>query len=133
MIGSLEDVINERVPLGEIYTLATSFRGGVTEFADMLDTAVERARKQVGASAEEGQVALSTYFRAKGRQWHTVVLATCNEGLIPHKSAPVEDERRLMYVAITRSSANLIVSYVKKMCKTKVEASRFLSEAGILQ
>jgi DNA helicase-2/ATP-dependent DNA helicase PcrA len=131
MIGSLEDVLDERVPLGEIYSLASSFRGGIAEFATMLDTAVERARAQVGGTAEEGQVALATHFRAKGRQWHTVILATCNEGLIPHKRAPLEEERRLMYVALTRASANLIVSYVKKMCNMKVEASRFLAEAGI--
>jgi DNA helicase-2/ATP-dependent DNA helicase PcrA len=131
MIGSLEDVLEERVPLGEIYSLASSFRGGIAEFATMLDTAIDRARSQVGASAEEGQVALATHFRAKGRQWHTVVLATCNEGLIPHKRAPLEEERRLMYVALTRASANLIVSYVKKMCNMKVEVSRFLAEAGI--
>jgi DNA helicase II / ATP-dependent DNA helicase PcrA len=131
MIGSLEDVLEERVPLGEIYSLAGSFRGGIAEFATMLDTAIERARSQVDASAEEGQVALATHFRAKGRQWHTVVLATCNEGLIPHKRAPLEEERRLMYVALTRASANLIVSYVKKMCNLKVEVSRFLAEAEI--
>lgn len=75
-------------------------------------------------------VALLTYFKAKGRQWHTVILTTCNQGLIPHKRAPLEDERRLFYVAMTRASANLMISYVGKSCNNKVKASQFLAEAG---
>jgi DNA helicase-2/ATP-dependent DNA helicase PcrA len=60
-----------------------------------------------------------------------VVLCSCNEGLIPHSKAPLEDERRLFYVAMTRASANLVVSYVKQICNHKVEPSRFLTEAGL--
>jgi DNA helicase-2/ATP-dependent DNA helicase PcrA len=60
-----------------------------------------------------------------------VILTSCNEGLIPHRRAPIEDERRLFYVALTRASSNLIVSYLKTSCKTRVAPSTFLSQAGL--
>lgn len=130
MVGSLEEVVDNEVPLGEVYELAASFRGRVDAFVDTVDNALRRAR-EAKAGEEEGGVALATYFKAKGLQWHTVILTSCNEGLIPHKRAPVEDERRLFYVALTRASSNLIVSYLKTSCKTRVAPSTFLSQAGL--
>ncbi|WP_315772311.1 MULTISPECIES: ATP-dependent helicase [unclassified Bradyrhizobium] len=130
MVGSLEDVIDNEVPLGEVYELAASFRGRVDAFVDTVDNALKRA-KEAKTGEEQDGVALATYFKAKGLQWHTVILTSCNEGLIPHKRALVEDERRLFYVALTRASSNLIVSYLKTSCKTRVAASTFLTQAGL--
>jgi DNA helicase-2/ATP-dependent DNA helicase PcrA len=130
MVGSLEEVVENDVPLGEVYELAASFRGRVDAFVETVDGALRRAR-DAKAGHEEGGVALATYFKAKGLQWHTVVLTSCNQGLIPHSRAPVEDERKLFYVALTRASSNLIVSFLKTSCKTKVAPSRFLAEAGL--
>jgi ATP-dependent exoDNAse (exonuclease V) beta subunit len=62
-----------------------------------------------------------------------VILTTCNEGLIPHQKAQVEEERRLFYVAMTRASSNLVISYVKSACGTDVPPSRFLYEAGLIE
>jgi DNA helicase-2/ATP-dependent DNA helicase PcrA len=130
MIGSLEDVLDEKAPLAEIYEVAANFRGGISEFVRTVERALERARRAGAGKDREGGVALLTYFRAKGLQWHTVILTSCNDGLIPHKRAPIEDERRLFYVALTRASSNLIVSYVRNACNTAVQPSQFLSEAG---
>ncbi|MBA7469763.1 ATP-dependent DNA helicase PcrA [subsurface metagenome] len=130
MVGSLEDVVDNEVPLGEVYELAASFRGRVDAFVNTVDGALKRA-KEAKAGAEKEGVALATYFKAKGLQWHTVILTSCNEGLIPHKRAPVEDERRLFYVALTRASSNLLVSYLKTSCKTRVIPSSFLTQAGL--
>ena len=79
------------------------------------------------------QAILLTYFRSKGLQWHTVILTTCNDGLIPHQRADVEEERRLFYVAMTRASSNLVLSHVQRVCSCKVLPSRFLYEAGLLE
>jgi len=130
MVGSLEDVVDGDVPLGEVYELAASFRGRLDAFVDTVDSALNRA-KAAKAGEEESGVALATYFKAKGLQWHTVILTSCNEGLIPHKRPPIEDERRLFYVALTRASSNLVVSYLKTSCKTRVVPSVFLSQAGL--
>jgi DNA helicase-2/ATP-dependent DNA helicase PcrA len=132
MIGSLEDAVQEQVPLGEIYEIAASFKGDTTQFVKTLEAALQRARDIHAGDDEENGVALRTYFKAKGLQWHTVILCSCNEGLIPHSKAPIDEERRLFYVAMTRASANLICSYVKRSVNKKVAPSRFLSEAGLI-
>jgi DNA helicase-2/ATP-dependent DNA helicase PcrA len=132
MIGSLEDVVQERVPLGEIYDVAASFSGNISEFVMAMERALDLAKKRSAGRDEETGVGLLTYFRAKGRQWHSVILTSCNEGLIPHKRAPIEDERRLFYVALTRATSNLLISYLKDACRTKVSPSRFLKEAELL-
>jgi len=132
IIGSLEDVVDNRVPLGEIFDLAANHKGSEKDFLMTMESALNRARQGHAGRAENEGVALLTYFKAKGRQWHTVILTTCNQGLIPHRKAPIEDERRLFYVAITRASANLVISYVGKSCNHKVKPSQFLSEAGFV-
>jgi len=130
MVGSLEDVIDGDVPLGEVYELAASFRGRVDAFVATVDTALERA-KAARAGHDENGVVLATFFKAKGLQWHTVIITSCNQGIIPHKRAQIEEERKLFYVALTRASSNLILSYLKTSCKTKVSPSCFLREAGL--
>ena len=131
MVGSLEDVIDQKAPLAEIREVAANFRGDTANFVATVERALARARA-TNAGKDAGGVALLTYFKSKGRQWHTVVLTTCNEGLIPHRRAPIEDERRLFYVALTRATSNLLVSYVADACNTKVAPSRFLTDAGLL-
>jgi ATP-dependent DNA helicase UvrD/PcrA len=131
MVGSLEDVVDGDVPLGEVYELAASFRGRIDSFVETIDAALKRAR-EVNAGHEQKGVILATFFKAKGLQWHTVIITSCNQGIIPHRRAPIDDERKLFYVALTRASSNLIVSYLKTSCKTKVARSCFLSEAGLI-
>lgn len=133
MVGSLEDVLEERLPLGEIYEVAANFRGNTKNFVHTIDAAIDRARQTDAGKAKESGVSLLTYFKSKGLQWHTVILSTCNDGLIPHSKAPVEDERRLFYVAMTRASYNLLISYVKKSCNNTVVPSRFIAEAGLMK
>lgn len=133
MIGSLEEVAENRVPLGEVYEIAAGFRGNTEDFVRALEGALTRAGSTRAGHDHQGGVPLLTYFRSKGLQWHTVILTTCNEGLIPHRMAEVEEERRLFYVAMTRASSNLVVSYVKSACACDVAPSRFLFEAGLLK
>lgn len=131
MIGSLEDVAMNKVPLGEVYELAANFEGKTGNFVRNIEQALAKAKAENAGRDEEGGVRLSTYFRAKGLQWHTVILTGCNEGLIPHSKAPLEEERRLFYVAMTRAVANLLISYLKDAANNKVKPSRFISEAKL--
>ena len=133
MLGGLDEVIEERMPLGEIREVAAGFGGGIREFVASFEAALERARTANAGHDHRTGVPLLTYFRAKGLQWHTVILTTCNEGLIPHQRAELEEERRLFYVAMTRASSNLVLSYVQCVCSCKVTPSRFLFEAGLLE
>lgn len=132
LVGSLEDVVDQKASLAEITEVAANFGADTREFVETMDRALARARSTNAGNNLEG-VNLLTYFRAKGLQWHTVILTTCNDGLIPHRKAPVDDERRLFYVALTRATSNLLVSYLNNVCGNRLPPSRFLSEAGLLK
>ena len=95
MIGSLEEVVQDWVPLGEIYEIAAGFHGDTRELVQSLEAAFVQARATHAGEDHKTGVPLLTYFRSKGLQWHTVILTTCNEGLIPHQKAAVEEDRQL--------------------------------------
>jgi DNA helicase II / ATP-dependent DNA helicase PcrA len=73
--------------------------------------------------AQEGQDALQlmTVHSAKGLEFDNVFITGLEEGLFPHESSSkeeggVEEERRLMYVAITRARKRLYMSF----CQTRM-------------
>jgi len=130
MIGSLEDMHQGQVGLGEIFDVAAEFKGNIREFLRTMTLALDRAKKTKAGKDDNG-VSLRTFFRAKGLQWHTVILITSNEGVIPYQNAPLEDERRLFYVGMTRASSNLLISYVNNVCSNVVRPSQFIFQAGL--
>ena len=62
-------------------------------------------------------VEILTFHGAKGREWDNVILAGCEQGLIPHSSAktPAEtaEEIRLAYVAMTRAADRLAITHAR--------------------
>lgn len=71
-------------------------------------------------------VKLMTIHAAKGLEFDNVFLAGCNEGFLPHqqsffKADEIEEERRLMYVAMTRARKKLFINFYDL-------PSRFLGE-----
>ena len=88
---------------------------------------------------EQDVVTLSTLHAAKGLEWPHVVLAGVNEGLLPFKSEDdemtpqrLEEERRLMYVGITRARQSLAVSTLRRRKRGREQVaaipSRFIAE-----
>ncbi|MCW5609172.1 MAG: UvrD-helicase domain-containing protein [Rubrivivax sp.] len=89
--------------------------------------------------AEQDVVTLSTLHAAKGLEWPHVILAGVNEGLLPFRSGDeemtaerLEEERRLMYVGITRARQTLVVSTLRRRKKGRDTVqgvpSRFIAE-----
>ncbi len=131
IIGSLEDAINNTLPLGELVDIASRFKGDVSQFHAMLADLLQKVEGGLYHAQQGDAVNLLTYFRAKGRQWDTVIIPGANQKVIPLSKANVEDERRLFYVAVTRTTSNLIVSYVRHAVRSKVEPSQFIAEMGL--
>lgn len=57
----------------------------------------------------DNSIQLTTCHAAKGREWQYVFLINFVDGTFPHTNCYEEDERKLFYVAITRSSQSLVV------------------------
>jgi ATP-dependent DNA helicase Rep len=83
-------------------------------------------------------VNLSTLHAAKGLEYPFVYLIGCEDGILPHQesinSDMIEEERRLMYVGITRAERELTISYCEERRMggelRKIERSRFITEMG---
>ncbi len=65
-----------------------------------------------GEDEEDEWITLSTIHSAKGLEWHTVFIVHLNLGQFPNynslrEDATYEEERRLLYVAVTRAKQNL--------------------------
>jgi ATP-dependent DNA helicase Rep len=97
---------------------------------------------------EQDVVTLSTLHAAKGLEWPHVVLAGVNEGLLPFRSGSedasaeltperIEEERRLMYVGITRARSTLVVSTLRRRKKGRETVagvpSRFIQEMKLAE
>jgi ATP-dependent DNA helicase Rep len=122
----------------------------VSERKNLLEVAQTIALLSTISEREKDQnvVTLSTLHASKGLEWPHVVLAGCVEGMLPFKpedaeggvvteafAARLQEERRLMYVGITRAQRSLVVSWSKKRKKGRelvpAQPSRFIAEMAL--
>lgn len=94
-------------------------------------------REDVGDDEEaQNKVQLMTFHASKGLEFPVVILVGLEEDLLPHKrlGGDIDEERRLLYVGITRAQERLILSYCRERKKQglvrKVSPSRFLLETS---
>jgi len=120
----------------------------IVQTVSLLSTLSEREQDQ-------NVVTLSTLHAAKGLEWPNVTLIGINEDILPFKpssqeeggeltevqmfaqSQRIEEERRLMYVGITRAQFSLVVSWCKRRKKGReivgALPSRFIAEMSLNQ
>ena len=115
-----------------------SERASVLQVAQTISVIISLAER----GDEQDVVTLSTLHAAKGLEWPHVVLAGVNEGLLPFQSGSevaepmtperLQEERRLMYVGITRAQRTLAVSTLRRRKKGRATVaavpSRFIKE-----
>ena len=108
----------------------------VAQTVSLLSTISER-------ETDQNVVTLSTLHAAKGLEWPHVMLVGVVEGMLPFKlegdnlQERLEEERRLMYVGITRAQRSLSVSWPRRRKKGRdlvaAQPSRFIAEMNLDQ
>jgi DNA helicase-2/ATP-dependent DNA helicase PcrA len=110
--------------LAELVEVAREFDAAPDRIATE-DGALEAFLQQVSLVADadtrrddEGLVTLMTLHNAKGLEYPVVFVIGCEEGVFPHSRAldegGLEEERRLMYVGITRAMRDLYLTYARR-------------------
>jgi len=120
----------------------------ITSLADDMAVQVEEslsrfiAELDARAEAQHAPVAdgvtLATIHAAKGLEWSAVFVVGCSEGLMPltyaETDAQVEEERRLLYVALTRAASRLTLSWARSRHpggRASRSLSRFLRDLRV--
>lgn len=120
------EIIDADVPLTEVMSPLSAF---------LSHASLEAGDNQ--AQAGQDAVQLMTVHSAKGLEFDAVFITGLEEGLFPHENSSseqdgLEEERRLMYVAITRARKRLFISYAQtRMLHGQMRynmASHFLDE-----
>jgi DNA helicase-2/ATP-dependent DNA helicase PcrA len=108
--------------LARLVSLADGFDGSAGEFVEEL-----RRRFDPGGDGARG-VHLLTLHRAKGLEFDTVFLPRLEEKELPSRhartTAELDEERRLLYVGMTRAKGTLWLTWSGR-------PSRFLAELGV--
>lgn len=124
------DPDNDRIQnLNELESAAMGF-SALREFLTYAQSM--QTKGSADSDGDDGKVQLLTLHRAKGLEWDTVFIVGVSERLLPHHRAEsVEEERRLMYVGITRARERLYLSSLLTYQGKSVGPSSFLHEAGL--
>lgn len=123
--------------LNELESSATNFKT-IEEYLNH----IERVKSELVDNKQNKNtdgVIFTTMHSAKGLEFKNVYIIGVNEGTIPHEKSydlenkekkleQIEEERRLMYVAITRAEENLYISSPSNKYGKKVSKSRFIDD-----
>lgn len=88
---------------------------------------LKRGTKDKGAEDDQSRLTIMTLHASKGLEFDNVWIMSAEEGTLPHSDSIMDEERRLMYVGMTRARQNLYISHSMEDC----QPSRFIREAGL--
>jgi DNA helicase II / ATP-dependent DNA helicase PcrA len=123
--------------LNELESSSTHFKT-INEYLDHIDKVKSEIVENRNNKNSEG-VIFTTMHSAKGLEFPYVYIIGANEGTIPHeksydiedeekRKSAIEEERRLLYVGITRAQDELYISSPKNKYGRKVFQSRFIDD-----
>jgi DNA helicase-2/ATP-dependent DNA helicase PcrA len=112
-----DDFPKREKDLEHFVTIAGRYRSLARLLADMaLEPPTDSVGDVLAADVEEGLLTLSTVHSAKGLEWRAVFVIWVVDGRFPstynlHDDDEMEEERRLLYVALTRAAEHLYLTY----------------------
>ena len=108
-----EDAGPRRGDLAQLCRMAPAFASRASFLTDLTLDPPQATSDLAGAPLrDEDYLILSTIHSAKGQEWRSVFVLNCVDGCIPSdlgtgSDAEIEEERRLLYVAMTRAKEAL--------------------------
>ena len=124
------DVLDEMQEMARDKKSIPEFLSFVENYGDTLEEIRQEQKKQ--QVKEEPGVSLMTMHASKGLEFPVVFVPTLNEDIVPYRRAVqegnLEEERRMLYVAMTRAKTYLHLSFVKERFHKEAEPSPFLYE-----
>lgn len=133
--GDSDDESNKSSNVKELIRASSKFKN-IIKFLDY----IEKLNVKKTKGKPKNKIILSTIHKAKGLEWNNVIIVGMNEMILPHSKNctgdKLEEERRLAYVAVTRSAERLLLSYVQVASVNggmrELKPSRFLNEMKLL-
>lgn len=99
------------------FSTSEAFQSHINQMSGQIDT------------GDSDGVAITTIHSSKGLEWKHVIIAGCEATLMPHhRSEDKEEERRLFYVALTRSKGAVDATYSKNRFGKSQMPSPYLTE-----
>ena len=145
-----EEIIRKRLNKEEVYAKLTEIKTLSRKYTDIkqwlkyIDEQAEKTEQENKSDKRQGNqknsdekdsagaVNIYTMHSCKGLEFKAVFIMDVCEGIIPYNKAvldnEIEEERRLMYVAMTRAKEKLYLVYPIKRYGHDTAASRFISE-----
>jgi len=143
--ATYDDAPPRMADLDQLETIAAGYADRTSFLATLaLEPPAATQDLAVGSTDEDDALILSTVHSSKGKEWDVVFVIHASDGVFPmaraaNDEAQVEEERRLLYVAMTRARNELYVTYPLHSYATRMGAdfafsqlSRFL-DPGVRQ
>jgi DNA helicase-2/ATP-dependent DNA helicase PcrA len=112
----------------EAFITYANGKGNIFDFIQHIEQ-ISLRRISQEQKDKNNQIVLTTIHQSKGLEWQVVFVPNCNQGTIPfgetNLKQRLEEERRLFYVALTRSKRELHLHLLNNK-----ETSQFLREAN---
>ncbi|APJ05003.1 ATP-dependent helicase [Silvanigrella aquatica] len=128
----------EHIQIDDEFNFENKIQTGIEKLSKFIEQAMLTVEPTV-VNVQQGNanaITLMTIHSAKGLEFPKVIIAGLEEGVLPHQNSldspeAIEEERRLMYVAITRAKEKLILTNCKRnrfKDFLPAQESRFISE-----
>jgi len=136
-----DDFNKRKKDLEALVNIASNYDDVISFLADMaLEPPQDSVSYVENEDKEDELLTLSTIHSAKGLEWHSVFIIHALDGFFPSAQSfdsqdTLEEERRLMYVAVTRAKQNLFISYPTNIFDryngyTLAKPSRFIASVN---